>query len=1070
MAPRINQLHLTWKVRKLYINCHALRMLMSVIACLKSLHFPELRRHDDPPKIAHTGTFEWIFEESLGFGEWLRSSDGLYWIQGHPGSGKSTLIGHVLCDSRLRDILAGTIPAPTAGKEVMVALASHYFQVNNNPPARSVEGMLRSLLWNLAQQMPPAAVGRLSHRFRSISRTASDCWTQKELEAALKEMIEHCPKEHTAVALFIDGLDEHDGEDAEIAGYIRDLAVKLPNNVRICLASRPYPDFNAEFREAKGFKMHERISGDISHYVDDRMEEYARFEKSEHQAAQLSAEIKTRAQGSFLWVKLACNELRKDWRSYRRFEVLLATLQKLPKELESFYERIYSHLEQREKEEWLSILSLVRSAKRPLTPQEVIFALDDERNASKLRVANEGGWESLDDQTFFGEDWLSLKALNSYFGDRTQEKRMLWYSIMNRPRLGSKSDQPRKIRHDALPHDTIRYRFEEAQERIELAGRGFLIANRHSVRVSHETMHSFVSKVFETPQQRKYRRGDEQLFTASTLCWRARIHRNIMLASEYSSDPTFLDPQFEYSGLALDPSRDEVFDTSLQYLQELIVPHHVFQEYFLLGSLLGGGLLNPDAVVHHARKLEDSYYISSESNIPALFAPSLGLWLEHEVREWLVYGAKKHILELGIPAEQSTPQSTLLKFLAYTGCGAATSLVDHSALAENSGSISRQSIDVNQSEGYLLLLAVDRNNTRLLESLVNAGAKIGKEWPLASCAIHHAILRGHTKLAGHFLRLLYDGKIEAMITSRLQTALYLDPRIFALHSSKILFYWERMEQFGFSNVARDKIDPLALACSAGKVEIIDMLLELYPEWEDLLGFRSSALVAAAFSGHMNALRQILNHLQSETDANCRTDDQGCPSRNDREHEARYFALLAAVDQGHEEIVDELLKTSAAPQDPSSSKTRCRIPVGPGDLSLTPLHLAISLLRKWDTTTSRNIIQSLATSGAKLFAQVQDVLPKMADLGILRADEYDWIMALFPEYELGPLDLVRGFEEEAQSVLNPNFFYNGFDSEQEDGLSAFGSSQGSDKQDGSSSDDFLSAKESLSEGEYAAGDE
>lgn len=1063
-------------------------MLMSAVACLKSLHFPEMKRHDDPPKLAHTGTFGWIFEESLGFEDWLRSSEGLYWIQGYPGSGKSTMIGYILCDKRLKAILASAIPVSTAGMKVVVALASHYFQVNDNPLARSVEGMLRSLIWNLAQQLPSAAVGVLIQRFVSISKTAKDCWTRKELRAALKEMIENCPKGNTAIALFIDGLDEHDGRDVDIADYIRELAFELPNNVRICLASRPYPDFNAEFREAKGFKMHERISGDISHYVDDRMKEYARLKKSEHQAARLSAEIKTRAQGSFLWVKLACNELRKDWRSYRRFEVLLATLQKLPKELEPFYQRIYRHLEGREKEEWLSILSLVRSAKRPLTPQEVIFALDDEHNASKLQVANEGGWEFLDDQTFFGEDWLSLKTLDSYFGDRTRKKELLIFNLMMRDEV---SRQPRKIRHDALLHDTIRYRFEEAQERIELAGRGFLIADRHSVRVSHETMHSFVSKIFEDQQQKAYRRGDEQLFTASALCWRARIHRNKMLASEHSSDPTFLDPRFEYSRLALGPSRYAMSDTMLQYFQEVVVPHHVFQEYLLLESLLGEWWESSDAVAHHARKLEVSYFINNESNIPVLFAPSLVLWLEHEVRLKHEFrdpyghrfdGAKKHILELGIPGEQSTPQSVLLKFLIHTGCNTAASLVDHSVLAEKSESISRTTIDVNQSEGYLLLLAADRNDTTLLTSLSNAGAKTGKELPLASSAIHHAILCEHADFAERFVHLLHEGRFEALSTSESQTALCLDPRVLRLHLKQIGFsyscwermkpssYWERMKQFGCSKIAEDSIDPLALACFNGQVAMIDVLLKFYPECEGLLGSGSSALVVAASCGDMNTLRRVLSHLPSEPATGESTHSQGRPSPNNQEHEDRYLALLAAVDQGHGDLVDELLKAGITPQDPGNSKTNYRIPVGPGDLSLTPLHLAISHLREWDTTTSRHIIQSLATSGAKLFAQVQDVLPKLIDLGILHADEYDWIMALFPDYEPGPLDSVRGFEEEAQSSLNAEYLYDGFDSDEADGISAFGSSQGSDEQDGGSGDDFLSAKESFSGAEDAVSDE
>lgn len=169
-------------------------------------------------------------------------------------------------------------------------------------------------------------------------------------------------------------------------------------------------------------------------------------------------------------------------------------------------------------------------------------------------------------------------------------------------------------------------------------------------------------------------------------------------------------------------------------------------------------------------------------------------------------------------------------------------------------------------------------------------------------------------------------------------------------------------------------------------------------------------------------------------------------------------------------MDELLKAGITPQDPGDSKTRCRIPVGPGDLSLTPLHLAITVFKGRDTTASKHIVQSLAASGAKLFAQVQDFLPNMTNLGILRAEDYEWITSIFPDYELGPPDSVRGFEEEAQGPSRPEFLYNGSDSDEADGISAFEDSQDSEERDGYSSDDFLSAKESLSEAEDAAGDE
>jgi len=72
---------------------------------LKSLYYQTLRiRHDRIPS-AYAKTFDWIFEDQLykvdgiamniSFKKWLGSQNGIYWISGKPGSGKSTLMKYI---------------------------------------------------------------------------------------------------------------------------------------------------------------------------------------------------------------------------------------------------------------------------------------------------------------------------------------------------------------------------------------------------------------------------------------------------------------------------------------------------------------------------------------------------------------------------------------------------------------------------------------------------------------------------------------------------------------------------------------------------------------------------------------------------------------------------------------------------------------------------------------------------------------------------------------------------------------------------------------------------------------
>lgn len=69
---------------------------------LSSLHFPDMQLRQEAVKDAHSKTFEWIFREIeednsvRQFPSWPGGGNGVFWIRGKAGSGKSTLIFEVL--------------------------------------------------------------------------------------------------------------------------------------------------------------------------------------------------------------------------------------------------------------------------------------------------------------------------------------------------------------------------------------------------------------------------------------------------------------------------------------------------------------------------------------------------------------------------------------------------------------------------------------------------------------------------------------------------------------------------------------------------------------------------------------------------------------------------------------------------------------------------------------------------------------------------------------------------------------------------------------------------------------
>ncbi len=69
---------------------------------LRSLKYPSMNNHYEDVIKAHQNTFKWAFFDSLkrklpwdNIPAWLKSGDGVYWVCGKVGSGKSTLMKHI---------------------------------------------------------------------------------------------------------------------------------------------------------------------------------------------------------------------------------------------------------------------------------------------------------------------------------------------------------------------------------------------------------------------------------------------------------------------------------------------------------------------------------------------------------------------------------------------------------------------------------------------------------------------------------------------------------------------------------------------------------------------------------------------------------------------------------------------------------------------------------------------------------------------------------------------------------------------------------------------------------------
>jgi hypothetical protein len=98
---------------------------------------------------AFAKTFDWIFQKPnpctqpwSDFSKWLSHGNGIYWINGKAGSGKSTLMRYIYEDPRTPASLQHWV-----GPSRTLLVVGFFFWKSGVPEQASQLGLLRSLLY-----------------------------------------------------------------------------------------------------------------------------------------------------------------------------------------------------------------------------------------------------------------------------------------------------------------------------------------------------------------------------------------------------------------------------------------------------------------------------------------------------------------------------------------------------------------------------------------------------------------------------------------------------------------------------------------------------------------------------------------------------------------------------------------------------------------------------------------------------------------------------------------------------------------------------------------------------------
>ncbi|KAH6880430.1 hypothetical protein B0T10DRAFT_144134 [Thelonectria olida] len=325
---------------------------------LESLAYKSMYDREEEVTEAHSQTLEWIFNSSIiddplrqNFGKefttWLKTNDlgPIYWITGKPGSGKSTLTAFLSQHSKTKKLLQGWAGARP------VCPASFFFWTSGTRDQRSQNGLLRSLLHQLLSANPdlmPSAFPELWQKLRQMSTkervNLALEWTVPDLMAAFRLLLDAAlPKMN--ICLFIDGLDEFEGDHTGIVDFFKTLSTgKDSNALKMCLSSRPWSVFEAAFGQSvPNGRLQDLTYDDMCRYTRDELQQNRHirhlFKASPSLKREFVESAVQQADGVFLWVRLAVERILSLVQADTEDD-LKATLRSFPSDLDDFFDKL----------------------------------------------------------------------------------------------------------------------------------------------------------------------------------------------------------------------------------------------------------------------------------------------------------------------------------------------------------------------------------------------------------------------------------------------------------------------------------------------------------------------------------------------------------------------------------------------------------------------------------------------------------------------------------------------------------------------------------------------------------
>ncbi|PNP74459.1 hypothetical protein FNYG_12204 [Fusarium nygamai] len=338
-------------------------------AILASLDF-ELRsgRYEAIPE-AYSTTYEWAFDSDLS--HWLQNENGIFWISGKAGSGKSTLMKFIATHFKTQNLLLDW------SSQEPITIASHYFWAAGASIQKSRTGLLRTLLYEVFRQCPkymPIVCPNRWDRARDqsskigVQRDGTGQWSHSELSQALQKLAGQRDLS-TKFCFFIDGMDEYNGDHLDLFAVLKEFSTSP--HIKLCVSSRPWNVFIDNFGDDRNrmLKIHELTRTDILTFSRGRLESHPRwaaYRSRDEQLQSITQTIADRAQGVFLWAFLVIKLLQDGLTNGDTAQQLRHRLDNLPTSLKRLFKHMLDQVDSCYHEKMAGMFQIALHAQEPL--------------------------------------------------------------------------------------------------------------------------------------------------------------------------------------------------------------------------------------------------------------------------------------------------------------------------------------------------------------------------------------------------------------------------------------------------------------------------------------------------------------------------------------------------------------------------------------------------------------------------------------------------------------------------------------------------------------------------------